>query len=209
MVFRSERVLIIALVALVACSGGGAVEQAAEGDALVSRSARVLVESPNTLDVVEFVQAEVFTVQRLVTLLGARPHEMPDSVELLAARIDFLRSDRYVTTGGLSPGYICTHWPPAGFGPTYNIRNLRVDVGDKFAVAFFLRAKQPGHHVVRGVDITYELDGRRLGQQSSALTVDMLRTEEVTELPEGVRGCYPEAWERFVFFQPDDRVPTG
>lgn len=198
--------MIVALLALAGCGKDGTL---ARGDALVSRSTGVLVESSNTLEVVDLVQADAFTVERSVTLLDVRPLEMPDAVELLAARIAFLRSDRYVTTGGGAPGYVCAHWPPSGFGPTYGVRNLPIDVGDWFAVAFFLRAKRPGRHVVRGVDITYEVDGIRLGQQSTALTVDMLRTEKESELPEGRRGCYPEVWDRTGFLQPDDRVPAG
>lgn len=191
---------------LVSCTAGGSRPSGVvQGDALEMGRGSVRAEAANTLDIVVVAGMEKYFALRSVVLVSARPHQIPKEVKVLATRVVFSGSKRHVETRGVGVVAVCAPWPPAGFGPTYDVAGLKIDAGDNFFVMFFLKATQPGPHIVRGVDIEYRDDGGLMRQESTKTTVDMLRTRTKAELPDrGIRACSPELYERLFFFQPFD-----
>lgn len=163
-----------------------------DGSALrVLDTGQTTYTSAGTMNVVIGYTVMIAEVLRPVTLLRAAPSSGGDKVEVLAARVNFKKSDRreddQPTPGGLCLG----KWPPKAWGPrpTYPLEGLELSVGEVPVVTLFVRARAEGDVLLEGVEITYSDGTRVLRQVSVSVALDMAWREREKDLPKQGRAC--------------------
>jgi hypothetical protein len=169
------------LMLLTACNAPPAV--ARPGSAFTTRYRGVSVIAPNRFGVVDYFDAEVFKAEQDAVLREARPIELPPQVELLAARVSFLSGVKHVYVNGTAGNFCTDTWPPAGYGPSYAVPDLEIAKGEILSVIFYVRAKEPGDWVVRGVQLTYQVGSQLFYQEGRAMTFTTQRRLDVNDLP--------------------------
>jgi hypothetical protein len=211
-----KAVLVTALLALVlsACTGEGAAGPAGAegdvptGDALTSTLVEKGIRHANTVsartDVVFVDEVDEFEVLEDLVVEEVRPLRMDEGVELLEARVAFLRWRGKGLQGpdgadGGYPGAFCTDtWPPKGFRGLYPVEELELRDGDWIVPVYFTRARHAGDWSLEGLVITYRQGNRRYQQVTETFALNIFARdtdEEVATLKRGrCRPSLPRGW---------------
>ena len=198
-------VILVLLAAFAAYTERTSAPEVLFGTALVGESSGHRVFGGNTPGVVDLVTSEVFVAREAVTLTDASPQVIDEGLELVAARVVFLRRSEgtHRALKGGTPLFICTNrWPPAGWGPSYPVPQLEIHAGDRFAVLFYLRPRSAeGSWSSSGVRVIYEAGSQRYYQETQAVEVDIDRARTRRDLPRGVPVCDADAWAKTDWFE--------
>lgn len=196
--------VLLALV-VAACTDQGSARPGGDlptGDALTSLIAEKGIHHESTVSArtgVVFVDdVDGLEVLEDIVVEEMRPLRMAAGVELLDARVTFLRWRGKGLQGpdGAPGGYVggfCTDtWPPKGFRGLYSVKELELRAGDGIVPVYFTRARHAGDWSLEGLVVTYRQGNRRYQQVTETFALNILARdtdEEVAALHKG--RCNP------------------
>lgn len=176
-------------IALAGCSDRK-IEQPSPPALIVSEGNSTRTMSAATLSVAQALTVSVIRAERPVRLLRATMLTADAELEVVAARVSFLRSESRRLYAGL-PGYFCGAWPPDRWGtnPSYALEGLEIDSDERFAITLVVLATKAGEWEGRGLQLEYEDAGTKRSASDDSVGVKILRRRTLAELPGGKSDC--------------------